>query len=549
MRSSNDEARAAVAEERDPHLRVKLVWLTVFRTVAVTLLLMVVAWRLLSRAPVAELTTEDSITFAVIAVVFFLNLVHGLVLRRGDVGPRAAYVQVLGDVVLATGLIYLTGGADSPFTFVYSLAIIAGATILFQRGAAVAAASSASAFTVLLLLIQWGGVRPPVGGESLAPSKLVFAIASNVLAQVLVAVLASYLTRELRLTGRQLFAREVEVQQLERLQTQIMASMPSGLITCSSTGEVTFINRAGMTILGVDDSVLGRPVGQVVPGADGTSFGRRTELHLSRDGRDLIIGATSVPLDRPASGTLLVFQDLTDLRRTEELLRRTDRLAELGAMAATLAHEIRNPLAAMRGAAQMLAGENGSDTSRTLTEILMKETDRLSSLVRDFLLFARPAAPQRNPVDLDQLARDLAAMVQSDPLSRGVEIDVQAKPAPAFADADQLRQVVLNLLRNALVAAGPGGRVKVATDVREGRPSISVWDSAGAIPPENLKKIFDPFFTTREGGTGLGLSTAHSIVGAHGGVIDVTSSPRDGTQFVVTLARVSEDALDANPGR
>jgi two-component system, NtrC family, sensor histidine kinase PilS len=126
-------------------------------------------------------------------------------------------------------------------------------------------------------------------------------------------------------------------------------------------------------------------------------------------------------------------------------------------------------------------------------------------------------------------------MLKVDPLARGVTLEVAAGPVMVRGDPGQLQQVVLNLVRNALAAVGPGGRVKVSAEEQGGRPLIRVWDSAGTIPAAELSRIFEPFYSTRQGGTGLGLSTAHNIVRGHGGEIAVSSTPAEGTEFVVAL--------------
>jgi two-component system sensor histidine kinase PilS (NtrC family) len=257
------------------------------------------------------------------------------------------------------------------------------------------------------------------------------------------------------------------------------------------------------------------------------------------------------PLEGATSAArLIIFQDLTALRRTEDELRRADRLAALGSLAAQLAHEIRNPLAAMRGSAQMLAQDAaGNAGNERLTAILLRESDRLSRLVEDFLRFARPPPPQRQPVALEALVSETVEMLRADPLGRGVQVVQELTPVQAQVDPDQIRQVLLNLLRNAFQAAGPGGRVRVSLDVGpDGEPSLRVWDSAGAIPEEHLGRIFEPFFTTRCGGTGLGLSSAHSIVRAPGGRIQVHSAPQVGTEFMVALHPAAEETQGARPG-
>jgi two-component system sensor histidine kinase PilS (NtrC family) len=246
---------------------------------------------------------------------------------------------------------------------------------------------------------------------------------------------------------------------------------------------------------------------------------------------------------------LIVFQDLSELRQAESELKRADHLAALGRLSAQLAHEIRNPLAAMRGSAQMLAQDaRPEDSSHRLANILVREADRLSHLVEDFLRFARPPPPVLREASLSQLVSDTIEMLRADPLCQRVHVELELEPVLVEMDADQLRQVLINLLRNALAAAGTGGTVRVTVRRAGGRPEIRIWDSAGSIPQGNLERIFEPFYTTKPGGTGLGLSTAHSIVRAHGGAIRVSSNPAQGTEFVVGLPSAQSETERAHPG-
>jgi two-component system sensor histidine kinase PilS (NtrC family) len=436
----------------------------------------------------------------------------------------------------------LTGGVESPFTFAYLLAIVAASILLYQRGASFSAAISAVSFCSVTYFIQVGMLRGPLGSTPLPQGRYGFALVTNLLAQFFIAALAGYLSRQLLAAGGRLSAREADIRELVGLQRQILSCMPSGLITCEADGTVTFANRAAKSILGLEDGYYsGRTIDQLIPGILKIDPGaRRTEMQVTNREGMRILGLTVTSLEGAPGALLIVFQDLTELRRAEDELKRVDRLAALGKLSAQLAHEIRNPLASMRGSAQMLAAEIPNGDSARLASVLIRESDRLSSLVEDFLRFARPPTPQMRPYSLKQLLTETLEILCSDPLARGIKIQTSLSEMMADIDPDQMKQVLINILRNAFAAVSQGGEVKVVLDTVEGHPRIRIWDSAGSIPSEVLERIFEPFFTTRKGGTGLGLSTAHSIVRAHGGMIYVTSSRSEGTEFTIGLRPIRE---------
>ncbi|HYO60032.1 two-component system sensor histidine kinase NtrB [Archangium sp.] len=507
-----------------------------FRTVAVSLSLVAVAARLLMQ-PLEEPTRVDTLSFAVIGLVYLFTLVYGLMLRGGRADRVAAVVQVVGDLLIASVLVFLTGVGDSPFTFLYLLAVIGASILLDGRGALFAAGAGALAYALLLSAVKLQWLEPPLGVGDVSRQRLAFLLGSNVLALFLIAVLAGYLTRQLSAAGGRLSEREADLKKLDNLQRQILACMPSGLITCDAEGRVTFVNRAASAILSLEARLSPEThVESLLPGALGPDVRlRRRELTVQTPSGLRTLGLTVTGLEG-SGGTLVVFQDLTELRRIEEDLKRADRLAALGTLAAQLAHEIRNPLAAMRGSAQLLVLEPGADpSSAKLVEILLRESDRLSKLVEDFLRFARPPPPVKQELELELLVAETVDMLRVDPLAWQVGVEMVLAPMRVPVDADQLRQVLINILRNAFQAAGPGGRVRVTMEAAGELALLRIWDSAGSIPAADLSRIFEPFFSTREGGTGLGLSTAYSIVRAHGGNIRVSSSPQEGTEFLIQL--------------
>jgi signal transduction histidine kinase len=226
----------------------------------------------------------------------------------------------------------------------------------------------------------------------------------------------------------------------------------------------------------------------------------------------------------------------------ERELARRERLSSLGQMAAGLAHEIKNPLGSIQGAAEILGDDAPPGSKeRELFDVLRKESRRLGNVVDDFLGFARPRTPEVAPVDVARSIERASAQIALDASTRHIEIarDVAPDLPPVAADAEQLHQVLLNLLFNAVAASRDGGRVDIEarTATRNGRRGVSfcVRDHGAGIPAHVLPRVFDPFFTTKEDGTGLGLSISHTIVRDHGGSIDIDSTPGAGTTVTVVL--------------
>jgi two-component system, NtrC family, sensor histidine kinase PilS len=509
-----------MSSSRTPHgeaLRVRLLWLTLFRTVLAALVMVAVVAQLLNRGGVAGLGWREYASFMLMGLVFVVTLLTGLLLKAGEVSPAAAWLHVGFDVALSTSVCSITGGGESPFTFLFLLAIIEAAILRGRQGAALATLGSAA--TVLSLSVKpWAREAVPVRGVELGV---------QLLAQGLIGVLSAYMSEQLLRSDERLEVREHDLARLTRLHSQIVAAMPAGVLTCDAQRRLLLINPAASAILGP------RPSQEVVDRlVAGTRELRRAEMLVPTEGRgERILGLSRTALAEEPGSTLVVFQDLTELRRLEGELERIDHLASLGRVSAELAHEIRNPLAAMRGAAQMLETEGG--TQERLAKVIVREADRLAGLVEGYLRLARPPPPQPTRVPLDRVVGETVEMLRDDPSFASLELELQ--PAEARVDVGQLKQVMINLLRNAATAVKSGGRIKVRTRATASGPQIDVWDSAGAVREADQERIFEPFFSRSEGGTGLGLSTVRTIVQAHGGQVRVTSNQEEGTTFSVHL--------------
>lgn len=506
MRSSSAPTGAA--------LRVRLLWLTLFRTGVAAVLLVVFAFQLARRDRPEPASSGEYLAFALVALVFVGTLVTGLVLRAGDVRRSSAWTHVFFDVALSAVVVAMTGGSDSPFSFLFLLAIIGAAILLGRSGAFSAVVASMVAMTVIT-------VRPWLPEATWRA----YGLAVHVAAQVLIGLLSAYAAEQVLRSERGRSASEQDLRRLTVLHRQIVTALPAGVLTCDPTGHVTFINPAAQAMLGAEpDPVI---IERLLTGSRDV---RRLELVVNTYKGRRILGLSRTTLSEEG-GTLVVFQDLTELRRLESELERIDHLASLGKVSAQLAHEIRNPLASMRGAAQML--ESGSGRDAKLASLIVREADRLAALVDASLQLARPPPPSLEPVAVHEVVAETIDMLRSDPSFSAVEVALS--PVRASVDAGQVKQVMINLLRNAATAVAAGGKIRVRTLEEAGEARIDVWDSAGALAEEDKERIFEPFFSRSHAGTGLGLSTVRSIVHAHGGRIAVRSSPSEGTTFSVAL--------------
>jgi PAS domain S-box-containing protein len=270
----------------------------------------------------------------------------------------------------------------------------------------------------------------------------------------------------------------------------------------------------------------------------------------AKDGTFYWVDTTIVPFldDRGKPYQYMAIRsDITERKHTEALLREQAALARLGEMAAVVAHEVKNPLAGIRGALQVIGGRMpDSSRDRSIIGDIVQRLDSLNDIVHDLLVFARPRDPKLAPVPLAELIESTAALLKKDPAYAGAQVTVNGDRPTISADAEQLQIVMLNLLINAAQAAGAAGQVRVSVAARNGVCRIAIADSGPGIPAEIRDRIFEPFFTTKHRGTGLGLPTAKRVVERHHGEIDVACPSEGGTIVTVTLP--VDPGVQRNPG-
>lgn len=336
------------------------------------------------------------------------------------------------------------------------------------------------------------------------------------------------------------------VQETTAFSSEILRTLPVGIIATDMDDRITSINPAAQGITGLNRAaVTGRSLRELLPGVWTVLEGRTEQDAASEQEAWCMVGETRrVPLAISAShivteegeaiGTALIMRDLGEIRRLQSELRRRDRLVALGNMAAGIAHEVRNPLSAIKGLARffMEASPEGSDESR-MADIMTKEVLRLDKVVGDLLDFARPDVLNLTDVALNDLVERSHDMVRSDMDARNIrfEADLPQPPLSVRLDRDRMTQVLLNLFLNAVQAMPDGGKLTVRGRMEGSELALEVADTGCGIAPERLADIFSPYFTTKASGTGLGLSIVHKIVEAHDGTIEVASTPGEGTVF------------------
>lgn len=458
--------------------------------------------------------------------------------------------QIAWDLLFTTLMIFLTGGIESPFTFLFILVILSASFFLQQRQTMIVAAASAI-FYGSLIDMQYFGYLPLLllNSTSSLPTvhTVLYSVYANILAFFLTAFLGGILTSRLRKSEQALKDKEIDYEELDRLNRAIVANISSGLMTINPHGRIRVFNQGAERITGKRQSeVYDVNVRDLLPGLtiyDGQFIQTsRKEGTFTNDlGKELTLGFTTtiiVGVGKKEDNLLISFQDLSHLKEIEEELRRKDRLAAVGQLAAGLAHEIRNPLASISGSVQLLLeGRTMLESDERLMQIVLREAERLNHLLSDFLCFARPTPPNMEQHDLALIFDELTEVVKGDPRFSKVHFLKDYTGTELLCDGGQLRQALLNLIINAAESLLDGiGTIRLTVDDAI-TTMIRVEDSGPGLLPEAQKQLFNPFFTTKENGTGLGLATVHTIITAHGGKIEIEKSSLGGMAFILIFRR------------
>ncbi len=525
--------------------RTWLTWLVKVRIIVITFLLGI-------GLAIIRLTTNNISQFGFVSVIvlwYTISVFYVLLLSIWDDYRMLSRLQILADLVFVTAIVYLAGGSDTPFNFLYPLVIIVASIVLSRTWAYLVAALSFILFGGTLELAYFDVIRSYATIRP-DPKSLQAIIFINLFAFMAVAYLSSSLTTKLRQVDVQLQDKSGALEKLEALHENIINSMRGGVITTDLEGRVTLLNAPGQALLERRGrEVQGQPVSKLfldrLPDVASSSIHGEVRS-LTPTGQEKTFSITASPLTVPERGTLgyvYAFSDLTEIRRLEREVRMRDRLAAVGRMAAGIAHEIRNPLSSIAGSVKLLSEISTlDDEQRAMVEIVTRESQRLNTIISDFLAYSREKKLEFACVDLAPLLEDTLTLLENRPGKAAVEVVRRFETGRAFAmvDGDRMKQVFWNICENALQAMPEGGRLTVSLRGAGDSWQISFADTGHGLASEQMDKVFEPFQTQFDGGTGLGLAIVYQIVQAHDGKIWARSAPGEGAEFTLELKRAAE---------
>jgi two-component system sensor histidine kinase PilS (NtrC family) len=538
----------------DPRRLLRWIYIGRLSLVSAILLAAVIVWHRATTDPGNLLIA--SLAFAVTTVWTGASLWYIEIYGR-QVRPSFSYLQTAYDLALVTAIVHATGGTTSPFAALYIL-VIASASLLLPAGGGLLMAALGN--VLYFADAVWGPNAPPTVAVWLQLT--IFAV---------VALGSAYLGAKLQEAGAGKEELAAELTNVRLQASDILFNIRSGVVTIDQGGHLLYANPMASHLLQVDfDQYRGRAVLTAIAGTapelahalELTVVERtrttRGEGVVSTPNRRFHIGVTTTYMEgqgrtgyRTATA---IFQDISDQKRIEVLRLRAERLEGVAELSASLAHEIKNPLASIRSAVEQLSRlPKATEDEQTLSALVMRETDRLSRLLSEFLDFARVRVARTEAVDIGKVARNAANLANAHPDRKdGVSVSVTvAEGIDVIVDGDEdlLHRAVFNLVLNAVQASPPGGEVRVeatpATSehvpVGMGYESgaavaIRVSDDGAGIPNEIRDRLFDPFFTTKPGGTGLGLAVVHRAIEAHRGYVLLDNNSR-GTRFTIVLPR------------
>jgi two-component system sensor histidine kinase PilS (NtrC family) len=523
--------------------RTSILWAIVVRLILSTLLLGIGA----AVESVSKVFLGYDTVLSALLVIYFLCIIYLLLAFFNSRHALQLKLQIFGDLVIVTFLIFLSGEVASPYSSLY-LVIIAYATLLSGKNDGYAATAASTILYVGMIDLGHFDLIP-FAPMSMSFETLNFRIAIVVTGFVSVSFLSSSLSERLKKVRKELEEKSGSLADLQVFSENILESLRSGLITADLEGNIQTVNYAAAMLTDVPlNQLVGKPLATLLPEefvawlltedvAIREEPLRKEFWFHSPAGRHKYLGFSVSPLYNQKNeliGHITSFQDLTEVKRLQEEVAIKDKMAAIGHMAAAIAHEIRNPLASMHGSIQLLRKEfqlQGEDVR--LMDIILRESNRLNKIIEDFLIYARPRQVELVRLNLNEILEETLSLLRNDPsLKKEHELVLECNGAPLMilGDADLMRQVCWNLATNSLKAMPAGGRLRIEGKVSEDNyVRLRFTDNGVGMDTHEKEKLFQPFHSSFSQGLGIGMAIVYQIVDQHHGRMNVESERGRGT--------------------
>lgn len=499
-----------------------------------------------------ELFSQVFPLVVVILISYFASIIFYLILKTGKRGTVYDFAQTVSDTIIITGLVNFTGSINSPYTLLYFLNIFEGSFFLRPVGSFTITTIATASF--IAMGIVWMNHH-----LSTEIDRIIFNIEMiHYFLKIFIFILFFYLATALTTYFRERFTAGSRALEAVLMTTDdIIENINSGIITTDKSGKIKQFNPAAMSILSLDEKeVIEKSYKEVFPSrlkelsnlissfSDKGKEQRRLEITNNEDKKIPVMVTISAMRRKNVDygGILISIVDLTVEEEVQKRLRTTDRMKTALELSAGIAHEIRNPLASIQGALEVITrGIESHESVEKLVDLVLKEAERLNNIIERFLQFVRIPKRERRNADIASILRDVVELVKNHPMyNKGIEITAEFSEEKyiVFIDPEQIKQVFLNILLNAFSAVGREGKITLYFLKRNNYCGIAFRDNGIGIEKEDIGKIFQPFFSKNREGSGLGLSVAHRIVEQHNGEITVESKKEEGSTFTVWLPLV-----------
>ncbi len=535
------------------NFRKRLIWVMLFRIAVVSLLLIATLMRHIREFEFV-VRLDSSFILLIVIAAYLASLVYLYLLRQVSWYRVSAIAQIVGDILFSSALCYFTGKDGSIFTIFFAFTIII-ASILFSRAGAYITAAVSAVIIVVFAIDRQFLFLPYISGmviDNVRPSvdQVIYSVFIHVLAYFVIAQLSSFLSVELRAASERYYEQKRDFDILSEQYKTIVENLSDGVLLFRN-GRLIYANDVAKNIFETDSSKMNAPdksseIREILSRLSLSSGG---EISSFSGGSNKIVTVRHKrrTYENGDADDIYIVSDLTESRRMQEEIVRSEKLASIGKVATGFAHEIRNPLSSILGSIELVKRTTKFDEENDmLMNIIVKELLRVNELIERFLMFARPAPPKFTSVNIGQLVSEVVEMIRFDrDFKENIRIAVRDElKRDIMADPSMMKQVFWNLIKNSVQAIRGSGEIIITIRYLKDQDSaeIEVRDTGAGIPQTEINKIFDPFYSTKEKNIGIGLSIIHTIIREHKGRIDLESVVGEGTAFrVIIPVRQSEE--------